>query len=368
MAISSYIKSIKPNQGTIEYGFQAYYPLTFKNGSKTIATYDGSSAVNISADTFGLGHAMHFRGIATATTSTTYTLSGGTQTTAIAGDVIIINESVKDKDNNVIADKTTTVEYVFDGSKWVSLGDESSYAKHGTYNITASGTVKTNVSTKSVTFKVGTVTSTGSFRPSGAITSSFSGQPQTITVSGASAVTNSKSTTATSTGSVSFSTSSSEVNITSSKLSATITAPKATVTLGTTSINSLSNTGTASSFSSAVENNCLVLTFTPNVLPGTASINVATSVSGSVGTSSCVADVTLGGSATVSNWTGGTVSMSSVNLNHSHTIAATAVSATCSYTPTGVIGSTFSGNAVSSTLSINQGTITSNFNNPSIDV
>jgi hypothetical protein len=84
-------------------------------------SYDGSSVVNVTAAELrthlGLNNALHFIGLTTTTTiadnSTTTTITvDGKSHTAVAGDVVLYNDN----------------EYVFDGSKWLELGDGSSHA------------------------------------------------------------------------------------------------------------------------------------------------------------------------------------------------------------------------------------------------
>ena len=89
--------------------------------------------------------AMHFVG------STTSDLYDGATTKP----VIVNGESyIQDTGDVVLYDGT---EFVWDGSKWVLLGDESSYAVHGTYessNATQSGTIsKPNVNLSLATGK-----------------------------------------------------------------------------------------------------------------------------------------------------------------------------------------------------------------------
>lgn len=94
-------------------------PTALKNPNKLTVgskTYDGSSAVTISAADLGVDNALHFIGTSTTAisdnaTTTSITVNGSTHT-AVAGDVVLYN-------NN---------EYVFDGSKWHELGDGSSHA------------------------------------------------------------------------------------------------------------------------------------------------------------------------------------------------------------------------------------------------
>lgn len=79
-------------------------------------TYDGSSAVSVTAADLGIDNALHFIGTTTTAISDNSTTASitvdGASHTAIAGDVVLYN-------NN---------EYVFDGSKWLELGDGSSHA------------------------------------------------------------------------------------------------------------------------------------------------------------------------------------------------------------------------------------------------
>ena len=79
-------------------------------------TYDGSSAVSITAADLGIDNALHFIGITTTAITDNATTNpikvNGNNHTAVAGDVVLYNDN----------------EYVFDGSKWLELGDGSSHA------------------------------------------------------------------------------------------------------------------------------------------------------------------------------------------------------------------------------------------------
>lgn len=92
--------------------------LTLQVGGTTKATFDGSSAktFNITAADLGLSSAMHFIGTATVAiaedSKTDPKITGYTFTNAQKGDVILYNH----------------LEFVWDGTKWEKLGDDSSYA------------------------------------------------------------------------------------------------------------------------------------------------------------------------------------------------------------------------------------------------
>lgn len=100
--------------------------LTLKAGSNT-ATFDGSSATSfeIKASDFGLSNALHFIGTATVAITEDSKIdpkiTGYTFANAQKGDVILYNH----------------LEFVWDGTKWEKLGDDSSYALK---TITASAT------------------------------------------------------------------------------------------------------------------------------------------------------------------------------------------------------------------------------------
>ena len=92
--------------------------LTLQIGGTTKATFDGSSAktFNVTAADLGLSSAMHFIGTATVAitedSKTDPKITGYTFTNAQKGDVVLYNH----------------LEFVWDGTKWEKLGDDSSYA------------------------------------------------------------------------------------------------------------------------------------------------------------------------------------------------------------------------------------------------
>lgn len=92
--------------------------LTLQIGGTTKATFDGSSAktFNVTAADLGLSSAMHFVGTATVAitedSKTDPKITGYTFANAQKGDVVLYNH----------------LEFVWDGTKWEKLGDDSSYA------------------------------------------------------------------------------------------------------------------------------------------------------------------------------------------------------------------------------------------------
>ena len=92
--------------------------LTLQIGGTTKATFDGSSAktFNVTAADLGLSSAMHFIGTATVAitedSKVDPKITGYTFTNAQKGDVVLYNH----------------LEFVWDGTKWEKLGDDSSYA------------------------------------------------------------------------------------------------------------------------------------------------------------------------------------------------------------------------------------------------
>lgn len=92
--------------------------LTLQIGGTTKATFDGSSAktFNVTTADLGLSSAMHFIGAATVAitedSKTDPKITGYTFTNAQKGDVVLYNH----------------LEFVWDGTKWEKLGDDSSYA------------------------------------------------------------------------------------------------------------------------------------------------------------------------------------------------------------------------------------------------
>ena len=96
--------------------------LTLQIGGTTKATFDGSSAktFNVTAADLGLNSAMHFIGSATVSiddhSTTDPKITGYNFSKAQAGDVILSQS------------ETGHFEFVWNGTKWEKLGDESSYA------------------------------------------------------------------------------------------------------------------------------------------------------------------------------------------------------------------------------------------------
>ena len=92
--------------------------LTLQIGGTTKTTFDGSFAktFNVTAADLGLSSAMHFIGAATVAitedSKTDPKITGYTFTNAQKGDVVLYNH----------------LEFVWDGTKWEKLGDDSSYA------------------------------------------------------------------------------------------------------------------------------------------------------------------------------------------------------------------------------------------------
>lgn len=92
--------------------------LTLQIGGTTKAIFDGSSAktFNVTAADLGLSSAMHFVGTATVAiaedSKTDPKITGYTFANAQKGDVVLYNH----------------LEFVWDGTKWEKLGDDSSYA------------------------------------------------------------------------------------------------------------------------------------------------------------------------------------------------------------------------------------------------
>lgn len=92
--------------------------LTLQIGGTTKATFDGSSTktFNVTAADLGLSSAMHFIGTATVAiaedSKTDPKITGYTFANAQKGDVVLYNH----------------LEFVWDGTKWEKLGDDTSYA------------------------------------------------------------------------------------------------------------------------------------------------------------------------------------------------------------------------------------------------
>ena len=94
--------------------------LTLQINGTTKVTYNGSEAdtFNITASDLGLSKAMNFLG-----TSSTKITDHGVEEPTISNEVIIVS-----KLNNGDVVLYNHLEFVWDGSKWEKLGDESSYA------------------------------------------------------------------------------------------------------------------------------------------------------------------------------------------------------------------------------------------------
>lgn len=94
--------------------------LTLQINGTTKVTYNGSAAgtFNITASDLGLSKTMNFLG-----TSSTKITDHGVEEPTISNEVIIVS-----KLNNGDVVLYNHLEFVWDGSKWEKLGDESSYA------------------------------------------------------------------------------------------------------------------------------------------------------------------------------------------------------------------------------------------------
>lgn len=92
-------------------------------------TYNGSSAVSITLSDLGLANALHFLG------TTTTSLSDGSNTTSITVDSTTHTMSSSTAGNVVLYNNK---EFVWTGSAWEELGDESSHALK-TISITGTG-------------------------------------------------------------------------------------------------------------------------------------------------------------------------------------------------------------------------------------
>ena len=89
-------------------------PKSLKAGNKS---YDGSSEVTLTAADFGLGQAMRYIG------KTTTSLSDGSTTNPITIDSV----STTVQSGDVVIDKNEQLEYIWNGSKWESFGNEGAY-------------------------------------------------------------------------------------------------------------------------------------------------------------------------------------------------------------------------------------------------
>lgn len=99
--------------GTISIAEGGVTNAMLQNDSITIGSIPVSLGGTINLDDLGITGAMHFKGTTTTAPTTTATITiNGTSYTASAGDVILYDGK----------------EYLWTGSKWEELGDESSFA------------------------------------------------------------------------------------------------------------------------------------------------------------------------------------------------------------------------------------------------
>ena len=234
--------------------------ITLLNGT-TYNLKDSKARDDIAAIEAAISGGVTFMG------ETTTALSDGS-----TASVIVING------NNVTAVKGYLVvyqskEFVFDGTKWIEMGDLSLIGDLG-WKDSASGTYTPAGSVSQPSFTGSSTTSTGNFTPSGSVSLNTSGSTSTGAVSYISALgTKSFSGTAatikpkvTAAGTVAISTGSGTANYTPA---GSVAAPTISVkTAGsTTTVNSITAVGTLPSLTTTVTNENLTIGFDQGTLP-----------------------------------------------------------------------------------------------------
>ena len=209
---------------------------------------------------------------------------------AIAGGVTFMGEtttaltdgstasSITINGNNVTAVQGYLVvyeskEFVYDGSKWIELGDLSTIGDLG-WKDSASGTYTPAGTVSTPTFSGSSLTSTGNFTPSGSVSLCSDSSSSTGAISYISALgTKSFSGTAatikpkvTAAGSVAISTGNGTANYTPA---GSVAAPTISVSSAgsTTTVNSITNVGTLPTLTTSVSNEVLTIGFDQGTLP-----------------------------------------------------------------------------------------------------
>lgn len=269
------------------------------------------------------GSAVVFKGV-----STTALTDGGNENPTVGG--------------NVVTSKTTgdlyfvgNDEYIYGADqKWHWLGNQLGQLGDLAYKNSATATYTPAGSVSQPTFSGAASTVSMNYTPAGTVSKpTFSGTASTVNISYTPAGTVTQPT---------FSGTATTVSINYTP-AGTVSKPSITVTNGTKSINYVTGVGSVPTWSSAVEDETLMFTFTQGSTPSTASINATTSVTASLDSAPTF-------SGTQSTLKGGVTPAGTVTQP---TFSGTAATLKGGYTPAGTVSQpTFSGNAATLSGSI----------------
>lgn len=284
------------------------------------------------------GSAVVFKGV-----STTPLTDGGNENPTVGGEVI---SSKTTGDLYFVGND----EYIYGADqKWHWLGNQLGQLGDLAYKDTASTTYTPAGTVTKPTFTGTASTISMDYTPAGTVSKpTFTGTASTVnisytpggtvtqpTFSGTASTVNISYTPGGTVTQPTFSGTASTVNITYTP-AGTVSKPNITITNGTKSINYVTGVGTVPTWSSEVEDETLMFTFTQGTTPSTASINATTSISASLDTAPTFSgtQATLKGGYTPE----GTVSQPTFN--------GTAASLKGGYTPEGTVSQpTFNGTA-----------------------
>lgn len=269
------------------------------------------------------GSAVVFKGV-----STTALTDGGNENPTVGG--------------SVVTSKTTgdlyfvgNDEYIYGADqKWHWLGNQLGQLGDLAYKNSATATYTPAGTVSQPTFSGAASTVSMNYTPAGTVSKpTFSGTASTVNISYTPGGTVSQPT---------FSGTATTVSINYTP-AGTVSKPNITVTNGTKSINYVTGVGSVPTWSSAVEDETLMFTFTQGSTPSTASINATTSVTASLDSAPTF-------SGTQSTLKGGVTPAGTVTQP---TFSGTAATLKGGYTPAGTVSQpTFSGNAATLSGSI----------------
>lgn len=259
-------------------------------------------------------------------------------------------------------------EFVFDGSKWIEMGDLSLIGDLGWKN-SASGSYTPAGTVSQPSFTGSSLTSTGNFTPQGSVSLSSAASTSSGAISYISAIgTKSFSGTAatikpkvTAAGTISISTGSGTANYTPA---GTVAAPTISVSSAgaTTTVNSITDVGTLPSLTTTVANEVLTIGFSQGTLP-TKGSNTTVKTGDATYTATAPAFTGTGAELTAT-FTGtevegtasytpaGSVTVNSTTSYLTSSFSGTQGSVSVSGTPTGTVSQpSFSGTAATITVS-----------------
>ena len=269
------------------------------------------------------GSAVVFKGV-----STTALTDGGNENPTVNGSVVTAKTT---GDLYFVGND----EYIYGADqKWHWLGNQLGQLGDLAYKNSATATYTPAGSVSQPTFSGAASTVSMNYTPAGTVSKpTFSGTASTVNISYTPGGTVSQPT---------FSGTATTVSINYTP-AGTVSKPSITVTNGTKSINYVTGVGSVPTWSSAVEDETLMFTFTQGSTPSTASINATTSVSASLDSAPTF-------SGTQSTLKGGVTPAGTVTQP---TFSGTAATLKGGYTPAGTVSQpTFSGNAATLSGSI----------------